>query len=148
MTRSERLDPLIRVAQQRQDSVARKLAEREKVVNEQQQRLDLLKDYADSLNISPAGASLSAAMLANNVAFRAKLDVALQQQEQAVDTSRQHREVERTRLMLASRNSKVLEQLATSYRADELREAAKREQRELDDIGARRVREAQQGESS
>lgn len=145
MTRSERLDPLIRVAQQRQDAVAKQLAEREKTVNEQQQRLDLLKDYADSFTLSPAGSTLSPAMLANHVAFRGKLDVAVKQQTQAVDTSVQHREIERTRLMLASRNSKVLEQLAASYRADELYEAGKREQRELDDIGARRVRAAQEG---
>ncbi|MCR6496383.1 hypothetical protein LJB71_09205 [Thermomonas sp. S9] len=53
MTRSQRLDPLLRVTQQRQDAVARQLAERDKALHEQQQRLDLLKQYADSLCPGP-----------------------------------------------------------------------------------------------
>ena len=140
MTRSQRLDPLLRVTQQRQDAVARQLAERDKALNEQQQRLDLLKQYADSYSPAPAGSTLAPAMLANHVAFRAKLDVALQQQAQAVDVSRQNREIERARLLLASRDNKVLEQLAASYRSEEQRVASQREQRELDDLGGRRVR--------
>ncbi len=148
MTRSERLDPLLRVTQQRQDTVAKQLAERDKALAEQQQRFDMLKEYADTYRVAPASGTLAPAMLANHVAFRAKLDTALQQQAQAVDTSRQNCEVERARLMLASRDNKVLEQLAASYRAEELRVAGQREQRELDDIGARRVRVAQEGNES
>ena len=148
MTRSERLDPLLRVTQQRQDTVAKQLAERDKALAEQQQRFDMLKEYADTYRVAPTSGTLAPAMLANHVAFRAKLDTALQQQAQAVDTSRQNCEVERARLMLASRDNKVLEQLAASYRAEELRAAGQREQRELDDIGARRVRVAQEGNES
>lgn len=140
MNRSQRLDPLLRVTQQRQDNVAKQLAERDKALTEQQQRLDMLKQYADTYSVTPAGGTLAPAMLANHVAFRAKLDTALQQQAKAVDTSRQHCDVERARLMLASRDNKVLEQLAASYRAEESRVAGQREQRELDDIGGQRVR--------
>ena len=148
MTRSQRLDPLLRVTQQRQDAVAKQLAERDKALAEQQQRFDMLKEYADAYRVAPSGGTLAPAMLANHVAFRAKLDSALQQQAQVVDSSRQNCEVERARLMLASRDNKVLEQLAASYRAEELRVADRREQRELDDLGARRVRTAQEGNES
>lgn len=148
MTRSQRLDPLLRVTQQRQDAVAKQLAERDKALAEQQQRFDMLKEYADAYRVAPSGGTLAPAMLANHVAFRAKLDSALQQQAQVVDSSRQSCEVERARLMLASRDNKVLEQLAASYRAEELRVAGRREQRELDDLGARRVRPAQDGGES
>lgn len=149
MTRSQRLDPLLRVTQQRQDAVARQLAEREKAAAEQQQRLDMLKEYAEGYRVAPAaGGTLAPAMLANHVAFRAKLETAMQQQAKVVDSSRQNCEVERARLMLASRDNKVLEQLAASYRAEESRVVGRREQRELDDLGARRVREAQQGGES
>ncbi|MFN3704054.1 flagellar export protein FliJ [Thermomonas sp.] len=145
MTRSQRLDPLLRVTQQRQDALARQLAERDRVLAEQQQRFDMLKEYAEAYRVAPSGGTLAPAMLANHVAFRAKLDSALQQQAQVVDSSRQSCEVERARLMLASRDNKVLEQLAASYRAEELRVAGRREQRELDDLGARRARGAQDG---
>lgn len=148
MTRSQRLDPLLRVTQQRQDAVAKQLAERDKALAEQQQRFDMLKEYADAYRVAPSGGTLAPAMLANHVAFRAKLDSALQQQAQVVDSSRQSCEVERARLMLASRDNKVLEQLAASYRAEELRVAGRREQRELDDLGARRARGAQDGGES
>ena len=148
MTRSQRLDPLLRVTQQRQDAVAKQLAERDKALAEQQQRFDMPKEYADAYRVAPSGGTLAPAMLANHVAFRAKLDSALQQQAQVVDSSRQSCEVERTRLMLASRDNKVLEQLAASYRAEELRVEGRREQRELDDLGARRARGAEGGGES
>ena len=38
MTRSQRLDPLLRVVQQRQDDAARQLAERDRAQAEQEQR--------------------------------------------------------------------------------------------------------------
>lgn len=140
MSRSQRLDPLLRVTQQRQDALAKQLAEREKALAEQQQRFDLLKEYADTYHAAaPASGTLAPAMLANHAAFRAKLDSALQQQAKAVDASRHSREVERARLLLASRDNKVLEQLAASYRTEELRATARQEQRELDDLGARRL---------
>lgn len=46
--------------------------------------------------------------------------------------------------MLASRDKQVLEQLAASYRAQERKVDERRSQREMDDLGARRVRAAQQ----
>ena len=148
MTRSQRLDPLLRVTQQRQDAAAKDLAERDKALAEQQQRFDLLKQYADNYNVAPSGATLSPSMLANHLAFRAKLDTALEQQQRVVDSTRQNCEVERARLMLASRDNKVLEQLAASYKAEETRVAEQRVQRELDDLGGRRARAAQEGGES
>ena len=145
MTRSQRLDPLLRVVQQRQDDAARQLAERDKAQAEQEARLDALRRYADEYAITPAGqdGTIAPALLANRLAFRAKLDAAVAQQTKVVDSGRQQTEVERMRLMLASRDTKVLEKLAASYRAEEAKVDEQRSQRELDDLGARRVRDAQ-----
>ena len=41
--RSQRLDPLLRIKQQRQDEVARNVADRERVLGEQEQRLEALR---------------------------------------------------------------------------------------------------------
>lgn len=143
MTRSERLDPLLRVVQQRQDDAARQLAERDRAQAEQEARLDALRQYAEEYSAAPAGdATIAPALLANRIAFRAKLDAAVAQQTRVVDNVRQQTEVERVRLMLASRDTKVLEKLAASYRAEEAKVVEQRSQRELDDIGARRAREA------
>jgi flagellar FliJ protein len=145
MTRSQRLDPLLRVVQQRQDDAARQLAERDKAQSEQEQRLEALRRYADEYAITPQGqdGTIAPALLANRLAFRAKLDAAVAQQSKVVDHGRQQTEVERMRLMLASRDTKVLEKLAASYRSEEAKVAEQRTQRELDDLGARRSREAQ-----
>ncbi|MDG2519785.1 flagellar export protein FliJ [Lysobacter soli] len=140
MTRSQRLDPLLNLMQQRQDAAARDVAERDRQLAEQEQRLDALRRYAEEYAITPSEATIAPALLANRIAFRAKLETAVDQQTRIVDSSRQNRDVERTRLMLASRDNKVLEKLADSYRAQESRVAEQRVQRELDDLGGRRVR--------
>ena len=145
MTRSERLDPLLRVKQQRQDDVAREVAQRDRVVAEQEERLNALRKYAAEYS-SPealAGATLNPALLANRLAFREKLEQAVDQQRRVVDSTRERADVERARLMLASRETHVLEKLKSSYRAEEARSADKQVQREMDDIGGRRARAAQ-----
>lgn len=147
MTRSQRLDPLLNLMQQRQDAAARDVAERDRQLAEQEQRLDALRRYAEEYAIAPSEATIAPALLANRIAFRAKLETAVDQQTRIVDNSRQSRDVERARLMLASRDNKVLEKLADSYRAQESRVAEQRVQRELDDLGARRGRGGNDGAS-
>jgi flagellar FliJ protein len=137
--RSQRLDPLLRIMQQRQDSVAREVADRERALGEQQERLDALRRYAEEYAAAPAEASISPALLVNRLAFRERLNAAVVQQAGIVDQSRQLSDVERARLMLASRETKVLEQLADSYRAQESKAAEQRVQREMDDLGGRRA---------
>ncbi len=149
MTRSQRLDPLLRVVQQRQDAAARDVAERDRALAEQEARLDALRRYAEEYSAAPPeSTTIAPALLANRLAFRAKLETAVAQQSRIVDSSRQHCDVELTRLMLASRDTKVLEQLAGSYRAEESRAVEQRAQRELDDLGARRARLASQENGS
>ncbi|WP_202843571.1 flagellar export protein FliJ [Luteimonas saliphila] len=138
--RSQRLDPLLRIMQQRQDSVAREVADRERALGEQEQRLEALRRYAEEYAAAPAATSISPALLVNRLAFRERLNAAVVQQAGIVDHNRQLSDVERARLMLASRETKVLEQLADSYRMQESRVAEQRVQRELDDLGGRRAR--------
>ncbi|MEO6031002.1 MAG: flagellar export protein FliJ [Thermomonas sp.] len=138
--RSQRLDPLLKVVQQRQDTVAREVAERERALTEQQERLDALRRYAEEYAAAPSSVLISPALLVNRLAFRTRLDAAVTQQAGIVDQNRQQSDVERARLLLASRETKVLEKLADSYRAEESRVAERHVQRELDDLGGRRAR--------
>lgn len=145
--RSQRLDPLLKVVQQRQDAAARDVAERDRQLAEQQERLEALQRYAQEYAAAPT-ASTTPALLVNRLAFRERLNAAVVQQAGIVDHNRQLSDMERTRLLLASRETKVLEQLSDSYRARETREAEQRVQRELDDLGARRARTAGDKEST
>ncbi|MFC5568975.1 flagellar export protein FliJ [Lysobacter yangpyeongensis] len=137
--RSNRLDPLLKVMHQRQDTAAREVAERDRALAEQQERLEALRRYAEEYATPPANTSIAPALLVNRMAFRERLNAAVVQQAGIVDHNRQLSDVERARLLLASRETKVLEKLADSYRAQETRVAEQRVQRELDDLGGRRA---------
>ncbi len=143
MMQSRRIDPLLRRAQEHEDAVARELAERQRAHELQESRLEELRRYAAEYAASQMSA-ISPAQLANRRAFLDRLESAVEQQTRNVDLSRQRLEAERARLLLASRDKAVLEQLAASYRAQERKADERRSQREMDDLGARRVRAAQQ----
>ena len=85
-------------------------------------------------------AATSPAQLANRRAFVERLQQAVEQQSLAVADNRRTVEVERSRLLLASRDKQVLEKLAASYRAQERQVDERRQQRDMDDLGARRAR--------
>ena len=142
MKQSRRIDPLLNRAQDNEDAVARVLADRQRALQQNESRLDELRRYAAEYGQSQLAAT-SPAQLANRRAFLDRLQSAVEQQSRTVDNSRETVEVERGRLLLASRDKQVLEQLAASYRAQERQVDERRSQRELDDLGARRVRIAQ-----
>jgi flagellar protein FliJ len=139
MKQSRRIDPLLNRAQETEDAAARVLADRQSTLAQHEAQLVELRRYADEYGNSQLAAT-SPAQLANRRAFLDRLQSAVEQQSRAVDNSRQTVEVERGRLLLASRDKQVLEQLAASYRAQERQVDERRSQRELDDLGARRVR--------
>ncbi|MFI8716468.1 flagellar export protein FliJ [Stenotrophomonas sp. NPDC077464] len=136
---SKRIDPLLKRAQDHEDEVARDLAERQRALDTHLSRLDELRRYAEEY-ASAQMAATSPAQLLNRRAFLDRLDSAVAQQRQTVDSNREKVEAERARLILASRDKAVLEQLAASYRAQEKVLVDRRDQRDMDDIGARRSR--------
>lgn len=141
MNRSRRIDPLLRRAQETQDARARALAERQNALETHLSRLEELRRYADEYANQPPPIT-NAAALSNRHAFLDRLDGAVQQQLQTVDQNRSKVEAERARLLLASRDTRMLEQLAASYRAQEQQLEDRRDQRTMDDLGARRSRSA------
>jgi len=148
MSPSRRLDPLLRRAQDHEDEVAKALAERQRTLDMHQTRLSELRQYAEEYATAQM-ATTSAAQLMNRRAFLDRLDNAVQAQSKTVDSNHERVEAERARLLLASRDKAVLEQLAASYRAQEKQAADRRDQREMDDVGARRARLAKaEGEAN
>ncbi|MBT2767475.1 flagellar export protein FliJ [Stenotrophomonas sp. ISL-67] len=148
---SKRIDPLLKRAQDHEDEVARDLAERQRVLDTHLSRLEELRRYAEEYaNEQMANAQMAAtspAQLLNRRAFLDRLDTAVAQQRQTVDSNREKVEAERARLILASRDKAVLEQLAASYRAQEKVLVDRRDQREMDDLGARRSRLARSADT-
>lgn len=131
-----RLDPLLRRAEERKTQCTLELAERRRTLDNHIERLNELKRYTQNY-AHPAPGALVPALLANHLAFRARIEGALGAQNQTVEQVRSHCEVEVARLLLASRESKILERLAVSYRNLELRVEQRRDQHELDEIANR-----------
>lgn len=137
--RSQRLNPLLKVMNQRQDAAAQTVAASSRNLVEQEQRYGLLQQYRDDYAIVPVSVAtlVSPALLANRQAFRERLDAAVVKQACMVEQTRQNCDAERLRLASASRETRVFEQLAASYRADEAKIEEGRAQRVMDDLGAR-----------
>ena len=96
MMQSRRIDPLLRRAQEHEDSVARDLAERQNTLAQHESRLEELRQYAEDYANSQMAAT-SPAQLANRRAFLERIDQALAQQLQNVDRSRSSVDIERDR---------------------------------------------------
>jgi flagellar FliJ protein len=146
--KSKRLDPLIKRAEAREEDAARELAEKARLLEANEQRLAELRRYAEEYGPAPAGAAINPALLANRMAFREKVEQAVELQKKAVERSRSQCELQRTRLLLASRDAQVLEKLAASHRAAEQRAQGRKEQKELDDLAARSFLERTKGEGA
>jgi flagellar protein FliJ len=144
--KSRRLDPLIVRAEEREAAVARELAAKTRALAGNEQRLAELLRYGDEYAQGAVGCT-SPALLANREAFRGKLQQAVGLQQRAVEQSRMSTEFERSRLMLAARDTKVLEKLAATYRGEERRAHVRTEQNVLDEHAARLFRRAKEGDT-
>ena len=135
---SKRLDPLIKRAEKREDTLAKELAKKVQAHQQQEQRLGDLERFRGEYEAPPApGSAVSPSQLVNRAAFLAKIDDAVTTQQKHLATSEEALAIERTRLLLASRDKLVLEKLAASYRGAELKAQQRRDQTVLDDLGAR-----------
>lgn len=135
---AKRFDPLRRRAEQREDALAKALAQKVQAHQQQEQRLgDLERFRGEYAEPAPPGMALTPGLLQNRAAFLARIDEALGVQKKHLSTSEEALAIERTRLLLASRDKLVLEKLAASYRSAEQRLQEQREQRVQDDLGAR-----------
>ena len=143
--KSRRLDPLLARAGEREAAVAREFAAKTRALVQHEERLADLLRYSDEYAQTGGGAT-SPALLANREAFRGKLKQAVGLQQRAVEQSRQSAEFERTRLVMATRDTKVLEKLAANYRCAEHRVEQRVEQQAMDEHAARGHRRPAEGE--
>ncbi|HAI59833.1 MAG TPA: flagellar export protein FliJ [Xanthomonadaceae bacterium] len=135
---SKRIGPLVVRAEKREDALAKELAKKVQSHQQHEQRLGDLERFRSEYEAPPMpGSALSASLLLNRAAFLAKIDDAVTTQQKHIATSEEALAIERTRLLLASRDKLVLEKLAASYRDAERKVQARNDQRVLDDLGAR-----------
>lgn len=131
-----RITPLLDLARNRENEVALVLNAKTNDLTAHEQRLRELQSYAEEYG-PPSEGITHPFLLLNRLAFRERIDNALAEVVRSVASHRENCDMERARLMLASRNTKVLENLAASYHQEELRNERKKEQAEMDEVAMR-----------
>lgn len=133
--RSQRLQPLQQVAEQREDEALRQLAECQRNERDHEQRLSDLRRYMAEYSQQDA-AVCTPALLNNRLGFLARLREAEKMQLQLLEQAREQTQTERARWMLKRRDTGVLEQLAAAYRVQERRQSERHEQKNLDELAS------------
>ncbi len=136
--KSERMDPLIERAKDREDHAAKKFSAQNSELSQQERRLQDLAQFREEYSGQlESGSIINPALLRNRIAFIERVEQAVSQQKEVLEKTRDRLEIERTRLMLASRDKQVLKKLADSYRGEEARVNEKRQQNILDELSSR-----------
>lgn len=133
--KSQRLQPVIRVADDRERKAAQAFGEARQVAANQEGRLNDLKTYRQeyiSRFESLGRAGLTGAQIRDYQRFLEQLDRAIQQQEQAVSQARS--QVEDSKASWVNKNTKAtaIRNVADRFRRSEEQQAARADQKETD----------------
>jgi len=148
MTRSKRMDPVLRVAEHRERDAARLLGESRQRLEQQRRRLQELLDYREEYSRrfeQTGGGGMDMKQLNEYRAFLGRLNDAVAHQQGVI--AKAEAEVERRRADWMALRSRMqsLDTVRERFRQEERREAERREQREADErTAARRPKDGQE----
>jgi len=136
MTKSKRMQPVARVAEQRERKAAVEMAEFRRFLDAQQTRLDELNnyrnDYARTFEQAGRG-GMDAARMADYRRILARLNDAIAYQEQRLVSLHNDYEQVRRRWTDTRTRAAALDKVMERYREEERREGDRREQGESDE---------------
>jgi len=142
MTKSERLQPIVRVSESRERQAVRKLAEAMQRQQQAEARLKELQDYRGEYERTfqrDARQGMGAEKLRDYRAFVAQLNFAIEQQSKKVSEAAAFSEEARRAWLKTRTRSQALDKVVENHRRDERRSEARREQRDSDEH-AQRIR--------
>ena len=140
MTKSDRVKPIIKVAQNRESAAARAFADSQRVFQEREQRLAEVRRYREEYleNYQLQGRrGMSAQQMRTYRNFLLKLDAAVEQQEQLVRVAQSELEQQKARWMEKHVRTQALDNMRSRYVTQEQRDAQRVEQKESDERGLR-----------
>lgn len=136
MTKPFHLQPLLNLAQMKNETATRKLGELNKQQHERQAQLDMLlqyrRDYQARMQTC-SQQSMDPVLLRNFQAFIDKLDIAIAQQTQIVEQCQRSTQIGRGEFDNSRRNLKSFDTLQQRHIETEQKLEAKKEQRALDE---------------
>lgn len=141
MTRSQRMKPVMRVAESREREAAKRLGESQQILEQQEQRLQELQSYrADYQRYCQerGTAGITAARFLELQRFMQQLDEAIRQQVQIIEQAEHSRDRQRQHWYDTRGKIKQIDKVIARYRDEEETVARKREQKEIDELAQRK----------
>jgi len=136
MKRSQRLEPVVKVAENREQQAARSLGDSQSALNQAQQRLDELNKYREEYiqRFHANGAmGMSAVQMGDYRLFLSNLARAIEQQVGLVQQATAVVEQQRQQWFTRRGKVKMLGSVVSRFQADEQRIADRKEQLEQDE---------------
>ncbi len=136
MKRSKRLQPVVQVAESREQLAARVLGVSQGLLDQAVQQLDELKSYRDNYlqRFQQAGAAgMGAAQLGDYRHFLQKLGLAIEQQTQVIAQAEQEVAAKRSLWFTSRGKVRMLGTVVSRYRCEEERDDMRKEQQEQDE---------------
>ncbi|MCA1806069.1 MAG: flagellar export protein FliJ [Xanthomonadaceae bacterium] len=144
MTRSKRMTPVVKVAENREQAAARILGEARQRLEQQQRKLDELGTYRDQYSSEfqqRSGQGMGVACLQDFRVFLARLNEAIEQQQRLVERCRQESERQRLNWLSTRTRTQALGKVVDRYRREERHQAERREQLDTDERALRARRQ-------
>jgi len=140
MVPSKRFKPVQRVAESREQKAAKAFGQSQKLMQDQQTRLEELRQYHKEYiqrfqKTSQMG--MSVAQLHEYRAFLAKLETAIEAQEKIVLASQQNRTSRKENWQQKHIRSQVLDKVVARYTSQERKSSESLEQKEMDERSQR-----------
>lgn len=140
MKRSRRLQPVVKVAESREQQAARALGQSQQDLAQAEQRLAELEAYREEYirRFHSEGATgMSAAQMGDYRQFLHKLARAIEQQGHVVGQAKKAVEAQRQHWFKSRGKVQMLDNVVSRYAADEQRESDRKEQHEQDERAQR-----------
>ena len=136
MTKSQRLQPIAKLAERREQEAARCLAECYARLRERQEKLDELLGYREEYRLRyerMASAGMHAGKVQRYLAFMRQLDAAIEHQQGMVNRASRDCEAQRREWTGLHSKTLSLDKAIERMRQDEAHQESRREQRESED---------------
>ena len=141
MKKSNRLKPVQRLSEAREQDAAKALGDSNRHVSEQEQRLADLENYREEYARyyqQRGEQGVTAAKLMELQRFLHNLNKAIEQQQQVVAMARQRSEQSKQQWNSARGKSQALDKVVERYRKEEDRSASRQEQKDNDEYAQRK----------
>lgn len=140
MTKSQRMQPILKIAAQREQDASRALGASQRQLLEQQERLQQLQayrvEYASRMHAQGAH-GISASQIQGYQAFLARLDAGISEQEYVLMRAVADMEHKKDAWQSTHIRTQALDKVQVKYHQEETLVITKREQKDTDDYALR-----------